>query len=80
MSLVPQLLEARFSARISIGFFLRIVTREMAFVFSVDIVLGGVVCSICKNIRQILFKVHLKKRKKIPYYFEACIHCFFCFA
>lgn len=66
MSLVPQLLEARFSAQVSVGFFLRIVTRELAFVFSVDTVLEGVVCSssICNNFRQIFFKVHLKKKEE----------------
>lgn len=68
MSLVPQLLEMSFSAHISIGIFLRIVIRELAFVFFVDIILDGVICSsfVCNNFMQIFFKVHLKKRKKIP--------------
>lgn len=67
MSLVPQLLEMSFSAHISIGIFLRIVIRELAFFF-VDIILDGVICSsfVCNNFMQIFFKVHLKKRKKIP--------------
>lgn len=66
MSLVPQLLEARFSAHISIGIFLGVVTRELAFVFFVDAILEGVICSsfICNNFRQIFFKVHLKKERK----------------
>lgn len=66
MSLVSQLLEARFSARISIGFFLGIVTRELAFVFFVDTVLEGVICSslICSNLRQIFFQVHLRITKQ----------------
>lgn len=68
MSLVPQLLEMSFSAHISIGIFLRIVIRELACVFFVDIILDGVICSsfVCNNFMQIFFKVHLKKRKKVP--------------
>lgn len=64
MSLVPRLLEARFSAHISVGFLLGIVTGELTFVFSVVIPEGVVRSSfICNNLRQIFLRVHLKKRK-----------------